>query len=107
MQEFVLTIQCNMVFSSPKVANIDQQGKWALWFIYIWLLTLVSRVSAGRCRLSAFDLIRQIVIRAAQSRRVIGASFRLWTDIANLISFAGNKYQLILQMKHLIYKRNL
>ena len=57
-----------MVFSSTKVANICQQGKQALLFIGI-------------------DLIMQIIIRTAQQWRIIGASFRIRTDIANLISF--------------------
>ena len=69
-----------MVFSSTKVANMDHY-----------------------C-LSVFDLIRQIVIRTVQQWRIIGASYRFWTDISNSNSFAGTICHLILQMNILLTK---
>ena len=63
--------------------------------MFIWyfrarkLLILVSSVSGYCCCLSVFDFIRQIIIRTAQQWLIIGACFRLRTDIANLISFVG------------------
>ena len=79
-----------------------------------WLKTLwrqchftVLTVFTGHCCLYVFDLIRQIIIWTAQQWRIIGASFQHQIDIANLISFPDKICQLILQMKHLIDKRNL
>ena len=68
-----------------------------IWYFRAWkLLILVSRVS-GCCCLSVFDFIGQIIIRTAHQWQIIGACFRLQTDIANLISFVGK----ILMSAHL------
>ena len=107
--ESELLLTCPMP-SRRTVVNPGQSKctDWNLWFnVYMVflarkLLKSVSRVS-GYCCLSVFDFIRQIIIRTAQQWRIIGACFRLRTDIANLISFrVGKMCQLILQMKHLI-----
>ena len=104
--EFVLT--CPMP-TRHTVVNPGHQNAviHAYNSVYIWhlwatkLLILVSRVTGYWC-LSVFEITKQILIRKAQQWRIIGASFRLRTDITNLIGFTGKIYQLILQMKHLI-----